>query len=239
MAEQRQGTDIVSPQQPDAMEETDEDIIQLPEDADIPREQGDDKGDQLTENPGQGLDQGRSVWLAGATMAALVIILFVYVGSQVFRVTSSLRGEQLPSHMMAETGTTTLPLTKTTVLTLTMTETIVRTTIMRQTVMLTSTWTERFTETLMAIVTPTITAISEPTDSRYATPVAAVLCVGTLGLVLASIAFLLHTQGPANRKNHPRELLCKQIHQQDPLIEQALERLSVPQQLNESDEEYQ
>jgi len=65
------------------------------------------------------------------------------------------------------------------------------------------------------------------------------LCVGTLGLVLASIAFLLRTQGPANRKNHPRELLCKQIHQQDPLIEQALERLSAPRQPNESDEEYQ
>jgi len=54
--EQRQETDIVSPRWPDAMEETDEDIIQLPEDADIPREQGDDEGGQPMENPGQGLD---------------------------------------------------------------------------------------------------------------------------------------------------------------------------------------
>jgi len=221
------------------MEETDEDIIQLPEDADIPREQGDDEGGQLTENPGQGLDQGRSIWLAGATMAALVIILFVYLGSQVFGVTSGLCGEQLPSCAMAETGTTTLLLMKMTVLTSTMTKTIVRMTIMKQTVMLTSTWTERFTKTSMATVTVTITAISEPTDSRYATPVAAMLCVGTLGLVLASITILLCTQGPANRKNCPRELLRKQIHQQDPLIEQALERLSAPRQPNESDEEYQ
>jgi len=46
------------------MEETDEDIIQLPEDADILREQGDDKGGQPMENPGQGLDQGEaSGWL--------------------------------------------------------------------------------------------------------------------------------------------------------------------------------
>jgi len=195
------------------MEETDEDIIQLPEDVDIPREQGDDEGGQPMENPDQGLDQGRSIWLAGATMAALVIILFVYPGLQVFGVTSGLRREQLPSRAMAETGTMTPPLTKTTVLTSTMTETIVRTTIMKQTVMLTSTWTERFTETSTATVTVTITAISEPTDSRYATPVAAVLCVGTLGLVLASITILLRTQGPANRKNCPRELLCKQIHQ--------------------------
>jgi len=110
---------------------------------------------------------------------------------------------------------------------------------MKQTVMLTLTWTERFTETSTATVTVTITAISEPTDSRYTTPVAAMLCVGTMGLVLASIAFLLCTQGPANRKNHPRELLHKQIHQQDLLIEQALERLSAPRQWNESDEEYQ
>jgi len=199
---------------------------------DIPREQGDDEGGQPTENPGQGLDQGRSVWLAGATMAALVVILLVYLGLQVFGVTSSLHGEQLPSRVMAETSTTTLLLTKTTVLTSTMTETIVRTTIMKQTVMLTLTWTERFTKTSMATVTATITAISEPTDSRYATPVAAMLCMGTLGLVLASITFLLRTQGPADRKNHPRELLHKQIHQQDLLIEQAL-------QPNESDEEYQ
>jgi len=49
----------------------------------IPREQGDDEGGQPTENPGQGLDQGRSVWLAGATMAALVVILFIYLGLQV------------------------------------------------------------------------------------------------------------------------------------------------------------
>jgi len=66
------------------------------------------------ENPGQGLDQGRSIWLAGATMVALVVILFVYLGSQVFGVTSSLCREQLPSCAMAETGTITPPLTKTT-----------------------------------------------------------------------------------------------------------------------------
>ena len=112
---------------------------------------------------------------------------------------------------------------------------------MTQTMMLTSIWTETTTETSTATVTATITAISEPTGFSYATPVVAVLYVGTFGLVWASITFLLRTwrpfQGPADGK--PEGLLRRQPHQQDLLIEQALERLNAPWQPSESDEDYQ